>query len=198
MNYEEKIMGLNYWKLLLNKENQSLNNLGNIVLIMHNSIEFDSIIEISNKLANNNILLYISLNKTYDSIKPKLIKFKSKIFIIDCVSDQLFEREPTNNCIFTKAPNLFSELLPFIKESCNSLKPNYILIDSISIFDFSNRIGRQTFYDSILELKTISKEFNTNIVLLHDEIITRNKIPTYSYFSSVLKIEKQTEWINYL
>lgn len=184
-----------YWRLVRKKE--KLSGLGNLAIMFHNSADFLDITGFLGHLPLSEKVLYMTLTKTYDVIRPYFSQIDSEIFVIDMVSDQLFEKKPTRDCIFSKSPAGLAGLVGVIREACFSIRPNYIIVDSISVFDFSGRQPRLDFLPALSELKAISRSFHADIIILFDNLVTRGKIPSVSGFDTVLKAEKESEFISW-
>jgi len=144
-------------------------------------------------------IMYISLTKSNDSMKPHLKDLKSKIFIIDCVSSMIFEKKGSQDCQFEPTPSSLNEMMELIEKYIQIVKPDLIVIDSFSQFiDFSSvsmHKGKELYefldqlkkkyartpyrflllYDNVLSKELVNLPFTSVDVILKYEIITRRE-----------------------
>src|SRR5574341_2696538 len=127
-----EVVAVNYWKSVNNEFKRIMLDFWNTFLLIHDSLEFNDIVGFLNKIPYPGKIMYISLTKTSDSIKPELKNLKSKIFIIDCVSSMVFEKKGTQDCLFEPAPSNLNEMVELIEKNLKKVEPDLIVLDSLS------------------------------------------------------------------
>lgn len=90
---------------------------------------------LANKKSKNGI--YITVNKTYETMKSLLVKNKINIknlFFIDMISEEIHpEKEQKENCFFLKSPNSLTDLGIVLEEAVSAIPGNkYLLLDTLS------------------------------------------------------------------
>jgi len=194
-----EIVAVNYWKSVNNEIKRILLDFWNTFLLIHDSLDFADIVGFLNKMPYPGKIMYISLTKSNDSMKPHLKDFKSKIFIIDCVSSMIFEKKGSQDCQFEPTPSSLNEMMELIEKYIQIVKPDLIVIDSFSQFiDFSSvsmHKGKELYefldqlkkkyartpyrflllYDNVLSKELVNLPFTSVDVILKYEIITRRE-----------------------
>ena len=194
-----EIVAVNYWKSVNNEIKRILLDFWNTFLLIHDSLDFADIVGFLNKMPNPGKIMYISLTKSNDSMKPHLKDLKSKIFIIDCVSNMIFEKKASQDCQFEPTPASLNEMMELIEKYILVVKPDLIVIDSFSQFiDFSSvsmHKGKELYefldqlkkkyartpyrflllYDNVLSKDLVNLPFTSVDVILKYEILTRRK-----------------------
>jgi predicted secreted acid phosphatase len=194
-----EIVAVNYWKSVNNEIKRILLDFWNTFLLIHDSLDFADIVGFLNKMPNPGKIMYISLTKSNDSMKPHLKDLKSKIFIIDCVSSMIFETKASQDCQFEPTPASLNEMMELIEKYILIVKPDLIVIDSFSQFiDFSSvsmHKGKELYefldqlkkkyartpyrflllYDNVLSKDLVNLPFTSVDVILKYEILTRRK-----------------------
>jgi len=194
-----EIVAVNYWKSVNNEIKRILLDFWNTFLLIHDSLDFADIVGFLNKMPYPGKIMYISLTKSNDSMKPHLKDLKSKIFIIDCVSSMIFEKKGSQDCQFEPTPSSLNEMMELIEKYIQIVKPDLIVIDSFSQFiDFSSvsmHKGKELYefldqlkkkyartpyrflllYDNVLSKELVNLPFTSVDVILKYEIITRRE-----------------------
>ncbi len=194
-----EIVAVNYWKSVNNEIKRILLDFWNTFLLIHDSLDFADIVGFLNKMPYPGKIMYISLTKSNDSMKPHLKALKSKIFIIDCVSSMIFEKKGTQNCQYEPTPASLNEMMELIEKYILIVEPDLIVIDSFSQFiDFSSvsmyrgkeshefldqlkkKYARTHYrflllYDNVLSKDLVNLPFTSVDVILKYEILTRRK-----------------------
>jgi len=194
-----EIVAVNYWKSVNNEIKRILLDFWNTFLLIHDSLDFADIVGFLNKMPNPGKIMYISLTKSNDSMKPHIKDIKSKIFIIDCVSSMIFEKKSSQDCQFEPTPASLNEMMELIEKYILVVKPDLIVIDSFSQFiDFSSvsmHKGKELYefldqlkkkyartpyrflllYDNVLSKDLVNLPFTSVDVILKYEILTRRK-----------------------
>ena len=197
-----EVVAVNYWKDVKKDLKKVLLTRWNTLLLIHNSVDFNQITNFLNKLPYGEKITYISLTKTYDSIKPNLKELKAEMFIVDCVSSTIFERENTKDCVFESPPSNLKEFMELINKYESKLKPDFIILDSISQFiDFSSlsHSGGEE-YNNFLNYFKNKKSLNlSKFVILYDDNLSKEfkYLPSY-YMDLILRldvIEDKIRWM---
>jgi hypothetical protein len=174
-----EIVAVNYWKSVNNEIKRILLDFWNTLLLIHDSLDFAEIVGFLNKMPNPGKILYISLTKSNDSMKPHLKNLKSKIFVIDCVSSMIFERKGTQDCQFEPTPSSLNEMMELIEKYIKIAEPDLVVIDSFSQFiDFSsvsNPKGKEL-YGFLDHLKHKYARTHYRFILLYDNILSRELV----------------------
>jgi len=195
MNGEgEEIISANIWQEVSLRIEDVLEQFPHTLILVHNSAEFDELLFFIKKILWTKQIVYLSMTKTYFSIKQSLQKSKRKIVIIDCVSIGVFGEKRaspmgiSDNHITERTPATFGELLALIYKIKNSSNPDYIIIDSLSLFlDFAVASRKmEEFISFINELNKFSMKF----IFLYDSGVPRTTInlPVFEV-DMVLKLE---------
>jgi hypothetical protein len=80
--------------------------------------------------------LYITINKTYDSLKEELTKNKTNlnnVLFIDCISSTI-KKSPKNseNCFYVSSPGALTEIALAITKLNSKQEYDYLVFDSVS------------------------------------------------------------------
>jgi hypothetical protein len=192
---KKQIIEINYWKYVNNKFMSSFEFDGNVSLAIYKSLEFTEIVEFINKIPFLTKILYVSFTKTYDSVKNDFKELKPNIFMIDCVSSQLFTKEPEKDCIFLPEPKSLYELVDIIKDTLSTINIDFIIIDSISQFNISYNNREE--YKKLLDIKSTFKKLSSvkrfGTIFFFDEHSALTKHIPFNAFDYVLKIEVLSE-----
>jgi len=178
-----EVVAVNYWKSVNNEFKRIMLDFWNTFLLIHDSLEFNEIVGFLNKIPYPGKIMYISLTKTSDSIKPDLKNLKSKIFIIDCVSSLVFEKKEIRDCQFEPTPSNLNEMIELIEKHLKAIEPDLIVLDSLSQFiDFSSISvlkGREL-YSFLDYLKNRYSKTPYKFILLYDNILSKElaNLPT--------------------
>ncbi len=188
MDEEPQIVAINYWKEIKMELNNIVGNIKDIALVIHNSVELEDLIDFFDRFPVRKKLLYISLTKTYGSVKDTLKKLHFSVSTIDCVSGGVFVSASAEDVLFQKMPETLDELYNIILSADKTYFPDYVVIDSFSQFmDFASanydRKKLQIFFAKLTEI-------DKKIILLYEDNLARKLVglPTL-YISTILKIE---------
>lgn len=178
-----EVVAVNYWKSANNEFKKIMLDFWNTLLLIHDSLEFKEIVGFLNKIPYPGKIMYISLTKTNDAIKPHFKNLKSKIFVIDCVSSMVFEKKGTQDCLFEQAPSNLNEMIELIEKDLKNIKPDIIILDSLSQFiDFSSisTLKGRELYDFLDYLKSRYSRTPHKFILLYDNILSKElaNLPT--------------------
>lgn len=200
MQEDDKPEILNYWENINLKIDRSLTEFDTSMLFIHNDLEFKDLIYMINKLPERMNVLYISLTKTYKSIKPFFNQIKMNMFCIDCVSSYLFQQENTEDCVFTTMPtsaNDFGRILSLIPKG---KKPNYIIIDSLSKFlSFGHIDNTHNITQFTTVLTEMVKKERIKLIMLYDQktyVKLEDSLPLASFEKIILadSIKNSISW----
>jgi hypothetical protein len=140
MEEDYEVSDVNYWIDVKDITNAISSTRGTILLI-HNYVSFEDFTEFLNRLplADQSTVVYITLNKTYDFIKPFLKKFKPKMYIVEGVSAGLFaHKESLEDVTFIRPPLTLNNLFEVIETYYKERSPDYIFVDALSqLLNFS-------------------------------------------------------------
>lgn len=189
MSEDNKRYAVNYWENTNLKLEDSLAKIKSNLLFIHNSFEFIELVDFFNRLSKGNLILYVSLTKTYNSIKPHFDKLNMNVFCMDCISMNLFDVQNTNDCVFTSTPRDIRDFSKLIKMIPDGVNPDYIILDSISHligYQLANRENNLTFMSDAL--KEMTKASSSKLILLYDEKVSGELVflPTVS-FEKIIK-----------
>ncbi len=174
-----EIVGVNYWKSVNNEIKRILLDFWNTLLLIHDSLDFAEIVGFLNKMPYPGKILYISLTKSNDSMRPQLKNLKSKIFVIDCVSSMIFERKGTQDCQFEPAPSSLNEMMGLIEKYIKIVEPDLVVIDSFSQFiDFSKVSSPRgkDLYGFLDHLKNKYSRTHYRFILMYDNVLSRELV----------------------
>ncbi|MCX9085762.1 MAG: hypothetical protein OIN87_13295 [Candidatus Methanoperedens sp.] len=170
-----EIVAVNYWKSVNNEIKRILLDFWNTFLLIHDSLDFPEIVGFLNKMPYPGKIMYISLIKSNESMKPHLKNLKSKIFVIDCVSSMIFEPKSTKDCQFEPTPSSLDEMMSLIEKYIKIAEPDLIVIDSISQFiDFSSVSNPKSkeLYSFLDQLKNKYSSTHYRFILLYDNVLS--------------------------
>lgn len=173
------------------------------MLLIHNSSEFKDIAEFVNFLPYVNKLLYISVTKTFGSIKDYLrdpyFKRPINFYFIDCISSGIFNEGNIKGCYFEETPSNFEELAKMIEKYLVETKPDIVIIDSLSKFiDFSSLTDNKKLLRFLTYVKSLCSGNYRRFILLYGNRNLKKliKLPL-SHVDITFKIEKEEESINW-
>ncbi|VVB86268.1 Uncharacterised protein [uncultured archaeon] len=133
-----EVVAVNYWKDVKNDLRKTLSVFWTTLFLIHNSEDFKEIVNFLKNLPYGKII-YITLTKTNDSLKPYFKEINTKILVVDCVSSMLFEKGDTQGCIFEEPPANLNEMKVLIEKYLKNSNPDFIVLDSLShFFDISS------------------------------------------------------------
>ncbi len=173
-----EIVGTNYWKRIREEKDELFGNLHGLVLLIHNSAEFDQIIDFLNQIKPTKKLdvLYFSLINSYSNINAILKKkpMPNKEFhVIDCVSLFLGNIENTSHCVYLKPPSNLESLRQIILDNIQRVNPNIFIIDSLSQFINFTLPSNEELREFYFFLKGIRDQVSglsdDSIILLYDD-----------------------------
>lgn len=169
------------------------------LLLIHNSSQFKDIAEFVNFLPYANRILYISVTKTFGSIKDYLrdpyFKRPINLYFVDCISSGIFE-ENVKGCYFEETPANLEELAKLVENYLVETKPDIILIDSLSKFiDFASLTENKLLFRFLTYLKSLCSGSYRRFVMLYDEQ-TLNNLP-HTHVDIIFKIETTGENIHW-
>lgn len=174
-----EIVGINYWKRILEEKEEVIGNLHGLVLLIHNSAEFIQIIDFLNQIkpSKHLVVLYFSLNNSWSYIKRTLNQkpLKNKeLYVIDCVSSPIDgDLHDIRHCMFRKAPKDLKSLKELILEDIQQANPNIFVIDSLSQFINFTSPSPEELKDVYFFLKGINDHVSglsdDAIILLYDD-----------------------------
>lgn len=194
MDATNKTLAVRYWEEITKNIDESIGDIEKIALLLHNSAEFKDIAAFLTKLSSTKVA-YISMTKTFDSVKDIFYSLSSSSIFIDCISGGLFDKPSDNNCVFKPMPNDVNELLNLITQTVQETRPEHIIVDSLSQFiDFSASSVNK---DSYTLIKTLNG-FSSKTVFLYDETqsqdLTDLPITLLEKIFRVEIIRKKYEW----
>lgn len=144
MQEDYEVSDINYWVGVKDIKKAILSTKGTLLLI-HNSAAFESLADFLNKLpsAEENNVVYISLNKTYEYLKPRLKNVKPKMFIVEGVSSGLFaNKKSEDDADYIRPPLTLNNLFEVIETYYRKRNPDYIFVDALSeLLNFSSDSG---------------------------------------------------------
>ncbi len=201
MNEDHEIIAINFWKFSNFQIKRMLQEYWNILLLIHNSLEFNQFIEFFTRIPDPGKVVYISLTKTNETIKPYLKNIYTKIYIIDCVSCQLFETKETENSYFEPMPSNLKEMVGLIDKFIQKLGPNFIILDSLSQFiDFSSMSISKSreLYEFLDHIKEKYSATPYRFIILYDNTMSKElvQMPQASV-DIILKFEVITGRVNW-
>jgi hypothetical protein len=171
-----EVVAVNYWKSVNNEFRRITLDFWNTLLLIHDSLEFKEIAGFLNKFPHPGKILYISLTKTNDAIKPHFKNITSKIFVVDCVSSLVFEKKGAQDCLFEPTPSSLNEMIELIEKYSKKIEPDIIVLDSLSQFiDFSSissSKGREL-YAFLDYLKSRFSKTPYRFIILYDNALSK-------------------------
>ena len=195
---EREVVQINYWKEVRKEINKTIKELSGLVLLIHNSLEFQDVIDFLNTLRKDEQLtiLYVSLINSYKKIKGVLdVKplQNKRLSVVDCVSGFLIELQDDVNCVYRKPPRNLKGMKELISKNVRLNKPNIVIVDSLTQFiNFSNPEDSdlhelykflQSLKDEILRITV-----DTVILLYDDKMGSLVRLPTM-FTNHILRLE---------
>lgn len=203
---ELKVVQVNYWKEIRKEINKTFESLHGLVLLTHNSIELSDIIDFLNNLRRNQeiTVLYISLISSYNHIEQTLEIHplpSKKLFVVDCVSGFLLERQDSVHCVYRKPPANLDEMKDLIVKNIQWSNPNIIVVDSILQFINFTTPTDEELHNLVTFLRSIKEDAlgitrDVIILLYDDKIGLMKKLPTM-FTDVIMKLEvikEKPEW----
>lgn len=192
---DSEFVDIKYWKDVTEEIGSIAVDEWNIMLLTHNSLEIDDIMQFFKELTLKKRIVYISLTKTCSHIKPYLkepyFDKDSRVFVIDCVSRGVFgdkKQERSENCIYIHPPSTMKEMQELISRSVEKIRPQYIILDSLShLLEFSSSEGKVLFN---LFYYLRNRGSGCKFILLYDNSYTSKNVPK-AYVDILLKIERE-------
>lgn len=186
---DDRQYAVNYWENVNLKLEDNLSQIKSNLLFIHNSFEFIGIVDFLNRLSSGNQILYVSLTKTYNSIKPHFNKINMEVFCVDCISMNLFDVENKEDCIFTPTPSNIRDFSKLMTSMPKNINPDYIVIDSISHlmgYQLEDRENNLTFMSDVL--KEMTSFSSSKLIFLYDESVSGELVflPSVS-FEKIIK-----------
>ena len=196
---ESHVIQVNYWKELHKELDQTIGRLRGLVLLTHNSVELEDVIDFLNKVRKEEFLtlLYVSLINTYGYINDTLEKHplhSKRVFVVDCVSRYISsDLRDTHKCIYRDPPRNLDEMKNLILGGIEFAKPDMIVVDSLSQFvNFSmpkDEDLRELYrFLSSLRDEVMGITLDTIILLYDDKLGVMKKLPTL-FVDTILKLE---------
>ncbi|MHC1565118.1 MAG: hypothetical protein ACXQS6_02200 [Candidatus Syntropharchaeales archaeon] len=187
-----EVVAINYWREVRSNFKRTLLDFNDILLLIHDSAAFDDLIRFLNILPYYRRKTYISLTRTFSTIKPSLKKFDTRMYIIDCISKSISDRDFQNgkSWFFEDMSFGFSEISRLIDKYLKKLKPELVVVDSISqLIDFSVTAGDRDFNNFINHLRKRNSETLCNFVLLYDNQLKSLRNLPISNINLILRLE---------
>jgi hypothetical protein len=192
LNAEHETLSTYYWKEINNEIGPVLHDVKDILLVIHNSIDFDDMVDFLNRLPGADTMIYVSLTKSFPSIQRSAELVRSQMQVIDCVSGELFDQGAPEGCVYDTAPSSLNETITFLNKILQSAQPSYIIVDALSqLVDFS---GAAAEGESVMlfsnHVRDLCAKSGTRIIFMYDDYRKHNlkKLPT-SYLKPVIRIE---------
>lgn len=188
---EEEIVAVNYWKETRKDLKKVLSEPWKTLLLVHNSKEVKEIVDFIKKLSGAKRILYISLTKTDNAIRPYFEDMGISLFIVDCVSGGLFEKKNTRTSFYENPPSTIDEMSGLNDKYISELHPDYIILDSLSqLIDFSTTTPKNSknLYDYLNTLK--NTRTSCKFILLYMDMNSSGVafVPSYDV-DIILKME---------
>ncbi|CAG0957266.1 MAG: hypothetical protein OIN86_12500 [Candidatus Methanoperedens sp.] len=186
-----EVLAVNYWKETRKDLKKVLSEPWKTLLLFHNSKEVKEIVDFIKKLSGAKKILYISLTKTDNAIRPYFDDMETSLFIVDCVSGGVFEKKNTRTSFYENPPSTIDEMSRLNDKYITELYPDYIILDSLSQFiDFSTTTPRNTqnLYDFLNTLK--NTRTTCKFILLYMDTSSKSVafVPSYDV-DIILKME---------
>ena len=188
---DSEVLAVNYWKETRKDLKKVLSEPWKTLLLFHNSKEVKEIVDFIKKLSGAKKILYISLTKTDNAIRPYFDDMETSLFIVDCVSGGVFEKKNTRTSFYENPPSTIDEMSRLNDKYITELYPDYIILDSLSQFiDFSTTTPKNTqnLYDFLNTLK--NTRTTCKFVLLYMDTSSKSVafVPSYDV-DIILKME---------
>lgn len=192
-----EIKGINYWTMLKKDISFSLEKSMPLHLVIHNSLRIEHIFDILNKTTYNSFC-YVSLTKTFDNIiDVKSHLTNKRLFVVDCVTKGLFDKEDTLNCQYHEQIHSLEDIQTLLTSLMKTNLYECIIIDAISQFtSLTNKDGEDLKFIKSISIQVQNSK--TSIILLHDDFREpRIKYLPRIYLPSILKVEIFEEIIDW-
>ncbi|CAG1003234.1 MAG: hypothetical protein MPEBLZ_02598 [Candidatus Methanoperedens nitroreducens] len=188
---DSEVLAVNYWKETRKDLKKILSEPWKTLLLFHNSREVKGIVDFIKKQTGAKKILYISLTKTDNAIRPYFQDMGASLFIVDCVSGGLFEKKNTMTSFYENPPSTIDEMSKLNEKYISQLCPDYIILDSLSQFiDFSTTTPKNTqnLYDYLNTLK--NTKTSCKFILLYMDTNSKGVafVPSYDV-DIILKME---------
>lgn len=169
-----------------------------ILMLIHNSVEFPEIVEFINKLPYARKMAYITINKTCNSVKPYFqrpyFRRKTEVSIVDCISKRIMKIEKIKGCRIEDPPSNLKEMAVLLDKYLTTINPDLVVFDSLSKFiDFSSETDSQWLFKFLNYLKSRSSDSGRKFVLLYDDSTSNDTIgslPRYN-IDMIFKLEEK-------
>ena len=200
---DEQKVTVNYWKEIKKDLQRVLNEVSDMVLIIHNAAEIKQIAGFIGSLPSSR-MIYISLTKTFDSVKEQVADLGQTVLVVDCVSSGLMEKQSNDEAVYADAPEDLQATINLIESAVKQFDAGFIVIDSLSqLIDFSDLSNTSkdthTFYE---KLKELSSAHGLRFALLYDEnqLMSVKNLPSF-HMQTILRMEVRREeqgWSNFV
>lgn len=198
MTEEKEEETIHYWMEAKNQLERLLFREWNVMMLIHNSIEFQEIIEFINKMPYTNRMAYITMNKTCNSVKPYFqepyFRLMTKVSIVDCISKRIMKKEKIKGCYAENPPSNLKEMAVLIDKYLATINPDLVVLDSLSKFiDFNTENDNQWLFKFLNYLRSRSSETGRKFVLLYDDTTSNDIIgglPRYN-IDLIFKLEEK-------
>src|SRR5574341_641697 len=192
MKADDEVIAVNYWREVKKDLKNAVSGYWNALLLVHNSEEFKEIINFIKILPYSGKIVYISLTKTNDVITPYFRELKARVFVVDCVSSIVFEKENTESCFFEESPSNLSEIIRLI-DNYLKFNPDLIILDSLSQFvDFSSvsHPDKKQLSGFLDYMKAKKSSTPCRFIILYDNILSKELryLPAFD-IDLILKLE---------
>lgn len=193
---DSEFVDISYWKEVTEEVGSIAVDEWNIMLLNHDSIEIEEIMQFFKELPYAKRIVYISLTRTCSHLKPYLqepyFNKDSRVFVIDCVSTGVFgdkKQEKSENCIFVHPPSTMEKMQELIGKSLEKIRPQYIILDSLTqLIELSSRSEEKGIFNFFYYLR--DRSTGCKFVLLYDSSNSSKKVPR-AYVDIILKIERE-------
>lgn len=188
---DSEVLAVNYWKETRKDLKKVLSEPWKTLLLFHNSKEVKEIVDFIKKLSGAKRILYISLTKTDNAIRPYFDDMATSLFIVDCVSGGVFEKKNTRTSFYENPPSTIDEMSRLNDKYITELYPDYIILDSLSQFiDFSTTTPKNTenLYDFLNTLKNSRNSCKSILLYMDTSSKSVAFVPSYDV-DIILKME---------
>ncbi|MFO7968283.1 MAG: hypothetical protein R6U44_11855 [Archaeoglobaceae archaeon] len=191
---DNEFIDLKYWKEVTEEVGSLVTGDWNVMLLTHDSMELKDTIHFFKELSIAKRIVYISLTRTCNHIRPYFkepyFNKDSRVFVIDCVSRGVFGDKDQNNsgdCIFVNPPSNMEKIQKLIGKSVEKISPQYVILDSLShLIEFLSSEGKALlpFFNFLRNLSP-----NCKFILLYDTSYGSKNVPK-AYVDIILNIEE--------
>lgn len=206
---DKKTVAANYWVEVEKEMESFMATLPRLLLVVHNSAEFDNLVRLIRRFPRYGEMVYISLARPFASIREYYVDWKD-LTIVDCISHRAFpakslqqaqsQTEGENvKCFYEHPPSDLGELKELIYEYVHWFDPHLVVLDSLSQFvDFSIQSTTPDLFEFFNNLKAQYTTQYTKFILLYDEEETGESqaLPKYQV-DKILRyevIKSDTNW----